>query len=659
MCGIAGIISKNQTDKIEEYSSTMVKSLNHRGPDDSDYWIEDKKISLVHTRLSIQDTSNNGHQPMHSDSDRYAIAFNGEIYNFKTIRQSLIDTGHSFKGGSDTEVILACIEKDGLEKSLKIFEGMFAISLWDKKTKKLYLCRDRMGEKPLFYGWHEDSFIWASELKAFKALEFWKPEINKEIIPLYLKYGYVPTPYSIYKNIYKLLPGCILEIPADKAHDINLFSPQNEYNNLISPKTYWKLSETIISSQKELITNYDDVVTGLDDLLCSVVSDQMICDVPYGSFLSGGVDSALVTSVMQSLSSTPINTFTIGFKEKDFNEANYAKAISDHLGTKHHELYISSQDCLDLVTEIPSIMDEPFADSSVLPAYFVSSLAHEHVTVSLSGDAGDELFCGYNRYTVTPQIWNKVKAFPLSIRKLAASLISLFPPAYIDKIYKLLTVFISRNSKNTRIGLKAQKLAELLRLESIDDVYDMLISYCKNINSITAIDASSYIQGEEMVKSLNHNSFIEKSMGYDSVTYLLDDNLVKVDRTSMSSSLETRLPLLNHRVIEYAWRIPLEFKLNNTTTKAPLRDVLYKRVPKKLIERPKMGFSVPISEWLRGPLREWGHNLIFNNKKQCDIFNLPHIQELWDEHISGKQDNSASLWSILMFHAWYQEETNT
>lgn len=655
MCGIAGIISKKYNDKIEKHSSAMAKSLNHRGPDDSDFWIEENKISLIHTRLSIQDVSNNGHQPMHSVSDRYVIAFNGEIYNFKKLRQTLTDAGHTFKGGSDTEVILAYIEKDGLEQSLQKFEGMFAISLWDKKTKKLFLCRDRTGEKPLFYGWHEDFFIWASEIKAFKALEFWNPEINKEIIPQYLKYGYVPTPYSIYKNIYKLLPGSILEVPVDQAHNNKQFSPLSENSNLISPKAYWKFSETIINSQKKLITNYEDVVSGLDDLLCSVISDQMICDVPYGSFLSGGVDSALVTSIMQSLSSTPVNTFTIGFKEKDFNEATFAKAISDHLGTKHHELYISSEDCLDLVTRIPSMMDEPFADSSVLPAYFVSSLAREHVTVSLSGDAGDELFCGYNRYTLTPKIWNRVNKLPLSIRKVAALILELFPPSLIDKVYKLISIFISKNSKNTRVGLKAQKLAELLKLKSIDDVYNMLISYCKNVNSITKLESLDYIQGEEMLKTFSGSSFIEKSMAYDSVTYLLDDNLTKVDRTSMCSSLETRLPLLNHKVIEYAWQIPLKFKLKDNQSKSPLRDVLYNRVPKKLIERPKMGFSVPISEWLRGPLKEWGYNLIFAPERQNNIFNTENIQQLWLQHISGKRDNSASLWSILMFQAWHSD----
>ncbi len=658
MCGIAGIIYKNSNESIRANSDLMATSLNHRGPDDSNVWIDNNIISLVHTRLSIQDTSNAGKQPMQSKNQRYIITYNGEIYNFKSLKTDLETLGHTFIGGSDTEVILASIEQYGLTKSLQTFEGMFAFALWDKKDKKLFLCRDRMGEKPLFYCWHNNIFSWASELKSLKSTKFWEKEINREIIPQYLKYGYVPTPYSIYEGVYKLIPGTYIEVKYSDLFAVQ-FSPFiNNSNHTLSPTPYWTLSDTINTSRNALITNYSDAVNEFDTLLNRVVSDQMISDVPFGSFLSGGIDSSLITSIMQSQTSHPINTFTIGFKEKDFDEAKFAKEISRHLGTMHNELYISSNDCLETVSKIPTIMDEPFADSSVLPAYFVSSLARQHVTVSLSGDAGDELFCGYNRYTKTPLIWDKVNKLPTCFRKLAANILYMFPPGYIDKAYKLISVFISKDAKNSRVGLKIQKLADLLVLNSIDDVYDMLISYCKTPDTLTNTTLTNPLPlGHKLLNNVNLNSStIEKFMAFDTATYLLDDNLVKVDRTSMASSLETRLPLLNHRIVEFAWTLPLNMKAQANISKRILRDTLYKRVPKSLIERPKMGFSVPISNWIKGPLKEWAHSLLFDaSNTDHNIFKMAEITKLWNQHISGERDNSASLWSILMFQAWYKE----
>lgn len=658
MCGIAGIIYKQSNQSIQENSELMANNLNHRGPDDSNVWNDNDTISLIHTRLSIQDTSHAGKQPMHSKNQRYIITYNGEIYNFKELKTKLEALEHTFVSGSDTEVILASIEQYGLAKSLQTFEGMFAFALWDKQEKKLFLCRDRMGEKPLFYCWHNDIFSWASELKSLKSTKFWNKELNRGIIPQYLKYGYIPTPHSIYEEVYKLIPGTYIEVRYDDLFSVQ-FSPfTNDSNHTLSPVPYWSLSETINTSQASLHTNYTDAVNEFDNLLNSVVSDQMISDVPFGSFLSGGIDSSLITSVMQSQSSQPINTFTIGFQEKDFDEAPFAKAISKHLGTIHNELYISSNDCLEIVSKMPTIMDEPFADSSVLPAYFVSSLARQHVTVSLSGDAGDELFCGYNRYTKTPLIWDKVNKLPTSFRKLSANILYKFPPEYIDKIYSLISTFISKDAKNSRVGLKIQKLADLLMLNSIDDVYDMLISYCKTPETLTRLTLTDPLPlGQKLLNKVNLNSsIVEKFMAFDTTTYLLDDNLVKVDRTSMASSLETRLPLLNHRIVEFSWTLPLNMKTQANTSKRILRDTLFKRVPEALIERPKMGFSVPISNWIKGPLKEWAHHLLFDTSNtDHNIFKMTEITELWDEHISGERDNSASLWSILMFQAWYQE----
>lgn len=657
MCGIAGIISQNSNEQLSQYANGMAQALAHRGPDAHDTWIHNNKLAMVHTRLSIQDLSPNGSQPMASHSGRYIIVFNGEVYNFKTLKSELEGLNHQFKGGSDTEVILAAIEEYGLNKAVLKFEGMFAIALWDKQDESLTLCRDRLGEKPLYYGWINNQFIWASELKALQSLPFWDAKIRESSISAYLKYGYVPTPFTMHENIYKLIPGSLLKLNTEKIFSNNInFTPYcSTETSSTHPTYYWSFSDVVKTHKNRPTLNYNDAVNNLDELLQHVISEQMISDVPYGAFLSGGIDSSLVTSIMQSLSSTPINTFTIGFSEKDFNEATFAKEISNHLGTNHHELYISSNDCLDLVPKIPEIMDEPFADSSVLPAYFVSSLAREHVTVSLSGDGGDELFCGYNRYTKTNQIWNKVKHLPKSLRIVTASLLNLFPTTMVDNIYGLLSRFINSGNTNTRVGLKIQKLSKLLTLNNIDEVYEMLISYCNDSGVTKNQSELSPLLSEPLLIHFDEEAnFIEKAMAIDTTTYLLDDNLVKVDRTSMTKSLETRLPLLNHKVLEYAWQLPLEMKLGENKTKRILRDILYKRVPRELIERPKMGFSVPIADWLRGSLSDWAESLLFNDiNTNHNYLNKEYIRKLWFNHKKGAEDNSAPLWSILMFQSWY------
>jgi asparagine synthase (glutamine-hydrolysing) len=663
MCGIAGIISKNNEFDILSIARNMASTLKHRGPDDSHIWTHQDCMAMVHTRLSIQDLSPKGSQPMISHNGRYVISYNGEIYNFLKIRKNLSEIGYNFIGHSDTEVLLASIEEYGLRDALLQFEGMFAFSLWDNNENTLHLCRDRMGEKPLYYAWSGSTFLWSSELKAFKGLACWRPEINRSIIPTYLKYGYVPTPNSIYKNCYKLVPGTILSLPIEKLFELNNFSPSSDANdNLIHPKAYWKLNDHFIPENRNKDLNYQDAVEQLDTILKNVIADQMISDVPYGAFLSGGIDSSLVTSIMQSLSKNPINTFTIGFNEKDFNEAGFAKEISQHLGTNHHELYISSTDCLNLVPKLPQMMDEPFADSSALPAYFVSALASKHVTVSLSGDGGDELFCGYNRYTHTQNIWQRVQKLPPFLRNIIAQILLLFPPNMYDNIYNLLCVFINRNAKKTRIGLKVQKLSKLLKMNSINEIYEMLISYCTEPEEISTQEyKSSLIMNHPSLDVLQEeNQFIERAMAIDTISYLVDDNLTKVDRTGMASSLETRLPLLNHKVVEFSWQLPLEMKIGKNQPKRILRDILYKRVPKSLIERPKMGFSVPVANWLRNPLKPWAESLLLDSSNlEHGLFNKSALAELWKHHISGRNDNSAALWSILMFQAWYIDQDNS
>ncbi|MGX5172735.1 asparagine synthase (glutamine-hydrolyzing) [Aliikangiella sp. IMCC44653] len=665
MCGIAGIITQNLDLNLPQLSAQMARSLAHRGPDDNDYWIEKNlthcQLGMVHTRLSIQDLSAHGRQPMQSASQRYCIVYNGEVYNFKRLRSQLESKGYSFSSGSDTEVILAAIEAYGLHQAVALFEGMFAFALWDKKHQTLSLCRDRLGEKPLYYGWYQDSFYWTSELKALQQLDSWKAPVNHAILPQYLKYGYVPQPDSIYEKHYKLLPGSILSFSLEQLFSAK-FSPKTVQDKAtICPKPYWNLADFTSKENRNTHLSYAQAVESLDELLNHVVQDQMISDVPFGAFLSGGIDSSLTTSIMQAQSQVPINTFTIGFKEKDYNEAGFAAEIAKHLGTNHHEMIIESKDCLNLVQNIPQIMSEPFADSSVLPAYFVSKMAREEVTVALSGDAGDELFCGYNRYTHTAEIWTKLNRLPYPIRQVLSKTILLFPPAMYETIYNLLSKALSSSNKNTRVGLKIQKLAKMLAKRDSTEIYEMLIAYCQPEDSIPQTTATYYnLLDSDLIANLDsQNDFIEKAMAVDTLTYLPDDNLTKVDRTSMASSLETRLPLLNHKVVEFAWTLPLEFKYQNGVSKRILRDVLFKRVPKALIERPKMGFSVPIADWLKGPLKHWSESLLIDPQSHSHgLLNQSHVAQMWQQHLSGKRDNSAALWSILMFQAWYANQAN-
>ena len=658
MCGIAGIFSNRQSDVLNHEVKNMIQAMTHRGPDDQGTWSTDNLV-FGHLRLAIQDLSPKGKQPMPSASGRYVISYNGEVYNFIQLKEELSKLGQTFKGGSDTEVILAAIEQWGLDEALKQFEGMFAFSLWDKKEKTLTLCRDRLGEKPLFYGWNGNDFVWASELKAIAALDNWQGTMRNRSVSAYLKYGYVPAPYSIYQDIYKLIPGSYLKLNLEGTKSPTSLNPYAaERANKLQPQYYWNFSKVANQEVDNKIT-YSEAIDKLDDLLTQSIQDQMISDVPYGAFLSGGIDSSTVASIMQSLSPSQIKTFTIGFEEKDYNEAPFAKDISNHLGTKHYEMFISSNDCLQLVPQINNLMDEPFADSSILPSYFVSKLAQENVTVCLSGDAGDELFCGYNRYTKPEEIFKQVNKLPYAFRQIASKLILLFPPTLIDRIYNMISFFIL-TEKNTRVGLKLQKLSNLLLLKDPNQIYDMLISYCQDKDKIIQEIASpNDLLSEQAIGNIMHDTpQISQFMAKDTLTYLPDDNLTKVDRSSMIHSLETRLPLLNHKIVEFAWSLPLDMKYNNKKSKRILRDVLFKRVPKKLIERPKMGFSVPIANWLRGPLKSYaGNYLMSSSSYEHGLINQKAVAVLWNEHQSMRRDHSAALWSLLMFQSWQQKRS--
>ena len=654
MCGIVGIFSKFKKKDFENSIYNMSSVLTHRGPDDNGVWIDEESgIAFGHQRLSIMDLSSAGHQPMASSCGRFNIVFNGEIYNHLELRKLLEgDNNQVWQGHSDTETLVSAFSQWGVEKTLDQLVGMFAIAAWDFKEKKLILIRDRFGEKPLYYGWSNGAFLFGSELKALRKYKGFNNRIDREVLSLYMQYMYVPNPYSIYENIYKLEPGCILKIdmaaldcPLKKAQ----FAPFE--TQCISIMKWYALDVVAKNSQKDLIKDENEAIELLEKALSESIQSQMITDVPLGAFLSGGVDSSVIVSLMQKLSMEPIKTFTIGFEESAFNEAIYAKDVAKHLSTDHHELYITVNDAISVIPKLPMLYDEPFADSSQIPTYLVSKLARQNVTVSLSGDAGDELFGGYNRYMWGSRIWNKVKWIPPRFRGVLGDAIQKVPVSSWDRAGLSLPDKYIVSS----MGDKAHRMAHRLNtVRSLDDVYHSLVTEGYKEESIV-------IGNKQVLKTkLNNCDFVSgieesehRMMLWDSLTYLPDDILTKVDRAAMGVSLETRVPFLDHRVAEIAWRMPLDIKINNGVGKWPVRQVLYKYVPKKLVERPKAGFSIPVGQWMRDPLREWADDLLDESRMQSQgYFNHKLVRKIWDQHLNGSYDWTSKLWAILMFNAW-------
>lgn len=652
MCGIIGFLDltfKNNYDILKDTIIQMASVLKHRGPDDSGSWIDAKTgIALGHRRLSIVDLSPTGHQPMHSACDRYVIVFNGEIYNFKILRQELEVFGHKFHGHSDTEVMLAAISRWGLEAAVKRFNGMFAFALWDKQEHRLHLARDRLGEKPLYYGWMGKTFLFGSELKALRAHPDFKEEINRDALALYMRHYCVPAPYSIYKGIYKLPPGTILTL--NGADGIS--SP--------APIPYWSAREVAEQGIARPFTgSVEEAIAQLDILLREAVKMRMEADVPLGAFLSGGVDSSLVVALMQAQSDIPIKTFSIGFNESEYNEANYAKAVAQHLGTDHTELYITPEQAMAVIPRLPTIYDEPFADSSQIPTFLVSELARRYVTVSLSGDGGDEFFAGYNRYLLGQSIWNKIGWMPKRMRRAVSGMLTATSPQTWTFIFQKMNYILPGKIKQQNPGDKLHKLSEILDVDNPETMYWRLVSHWKDPSSIVlgAHEPPTVLTDRSRWADLP--DFTQRMMFLDTVTYLPDDILVKVDRASMGVSLEARVPLLDHRVMEFAWRLPMSMKIRNGQSKWLLRQVLYKYVPRELIERPKMGFGIPIDSWLCGPLREWAEVLLDEKRlREEGFFNPAPIREKWAEHLSGKRNWQYYLWDVLMFQAWLDENKN-
>ena len=657
MCGITGMLYPPdriypEKDILQDLE-VMTDTLAHRGPDDRGVWNDSGSgIYLGQRRLSIIDLSARGRQPMVSASGRFVISYNGEIYNFAELQRGLGKSGVSFRGHSDTEVLLAAIDEWGLEDSLLRSNGMFAFALWDRQEHELILARDRLGIKPLYYGIHKGVFIFGSELKALSASSLFHGEMNKAVIPMYLRYNYVPEPYTIWENTYKLEPGSFLKISAYEWREGK--DPDSDNYPGMEKHTYWSARDIALGGSAALPhIGAEEAVDLLEDQLRAAVSDRMVSDVPLGAFLSGGVDSSTIVALMQEQSNRPVKTFSIGFSEEQFNEALYAAEVAKHLGTDHTELYVSPRQAMDVIPSLAQMYDEPYSDYSNIPTYLVSKLAREKVTVSLSGDGGDELFGGYNRHLLIKRLWEKIKRVPSPIRRAgAASLLSLSPEGW-DRVFTFLKPIIPNRFRLPDPGYKLHKLSNLLASGNPVELYHGMISewnYPMSVLKSNKVIDSPLIS--DPVWNLM-NDLTQIIMYLDLVNYLPGDILTKVDRASMAVSLESRVPLLDHRIVELAWKLPQEYKIREGVGKWVLRQVLYRRVPKQLIERPKQGFTVPVGIWLRGPLIEWAEDLL--NKKRLDegnIFNSELVRFLWKEHLSGRRNYDSRLWPILMFEAW-------
>lgn len=648
MCGIGGLFGVRLID-TESSLHAMGEAIRTRGPDDSGVFFQAADgIGLVHRRLSVVELSPAGHQPMFSASERYVIVFNGEIYNHLALREKLERSGlaPAWRGRSDTETLLAAIAAWGLQKTLEAAVGMFALALWDSLTKQLSLARDRLGEKPLYYGWLGEGIGFASELKALSAVPGFQGEVNRSALSLFMRHNYVPGPLSIYSGVFKLRPGTLLTICGK-----DLLS-----HSIPEPQAYWSaagMAQAGMASEFSFASD-EKATDALEFLLRESIRGQMVADVPLGAFLSGGVDSSIIVALMQAeamaTGAPPVKTFTIGFQEGSFDEAPHAKAVAKFLGTEHSELYVSSEDALALVPDLPAIYDEPFSDSSQLPTCLVARMARQDVTVALSGDGGDELFGGYGRYRTTERLWAKLSRLPHPLRRALAKAIYGVPVGAWNGLYDIARPLLPGSLHSEFPGDKIHKGAGLLNASDVADFYQILNSHWEPSCVVLGDTCQAPAPAENWPEL---SRLTEQMMLVDTCSYLPDDILVKVDRAAMSVSLETRVPLLDHRVVEFAWKLPGNLKRRGNETKWLLRQVLYRHVPRSLIERPKMGFAVPIDGWLRGPLRDWAENLLDESRLLRDgYFEPAPIRRKWAEHLSGRRNWRYLLWDVLMFNAW-------
>jgi asparagine synthase (glutamine-hydrolysing) len=651
MCGLTGVLTGRlpPADAIRR----MTDSLYHRGPDDGGTWMDEQAgVALGFRRLAIIDLSVAGCQPMHSACDRYVLVFNGEIYNHLELRETLRagvprTGGAGWRGHSDTETLLACIAEWGVPLTLERAVGMFAFALWDRAERRLCLARDRFGEKPLYYGWTQGAFVFGSELKALRQYPGFDNPVDRDVLALYAQYCYVPTPYSIYRHVYKLQPGCFMFVAPDAMTtppERALTAPTRRPGLVIS--RYWSFLETAHDGLANPIVDEREAVERLHDSLSEAVRLQSIADVPLGAFLSGGIDSTTIVALMQSLSNRKVKTLTIGFDEEGYNEARHAKAIAAHLGTDHSELYVSVDQARELIPCLPSLYSEPFADSSQIPTHLVSKIARSHVTVALSGDGGDELFGGYRRYTWARRIWNSARLAPPALRRSAGAAMQQVPVPAWDRM----SMFAPGLA---RVGDRIHKLGyRLERVSSVDELYQSLVTEWPP-------EAALVPGARQLPTAFDEHALSDvpdpehRMMIWDTLTYLPDDILHKVDRAAMGVSLETRVPFLDHRVAQLAWRLPLQMKIRHGVGKWAVRQLLYRYVPQTLVERPKMGFGIPLDTWLRGPLREWAEDLLAPARLRADGFFDPSpVRRAWEEHLSGRRNRQQQLWALLMFQAW-------
>lgn len=651
MCGFAGLwdhSSQQSAAELRENATVMAEKLRHRGPNDRGVWVDPETgVALGFRRLSIIDLSPEGSQPMTSSSGRFVIVFNGEIYNFIELRRELeARSAPTFRGHSDTEVVLAAIEQFGIDGAIRRFVGMFAFALWDRRERQLVLVRDRLGEKPLYYGWVGSTLLFGSELKALRVHASFRGTIDREALADFMRFGYISAPATIYREFRKLPQGSMLRFDLSST------------GSMPAPTEYWSVREVAEAGLGSRFKGTEaDAADRLEELLTDSVRRQMIADVPLGAFLSGGIDSSAIVALMQAQSVRPVRTFTIGFDEANFDEAPFAQKVAQYLGTEHTELYIAPSEAQQVVGRLAGFYDEPFADPSGIPCIMLSELAAQHVTVCLSGDGGDELFAGYSWYSWSRKAWNRVRWCPGLMRGVSSRLLGGIPVQGWNRVFDVLGPILPALLRTSHPGARIHNLARLLaQSNSMEDIHRL---------SQTAWEEEVILEGnpsrptrDRSVASSRHDEDpIRRMMARDMTTYLPDDILVKVDRASMGVGLEVRAPFLDHRVVEFAWSLPTEMNLHGGKTKRLLRRLLYRHVPRELIDRPKSGFCVPIGSWIRGPLRPWAESLLDERKLRLDgIFNPRFVRQTWDEHQTGICDRSQHLWNILMFRAFQESQ---
>ncbi len=646
MCGMTGLLDFGRTmqaDALGAVCGGMADALAHRGPDDRGVWVDAAAgVALGHRRLSIVDLSPLGHQPMASASGRYVLSYNGEVYNFAALRAEL--PGYPYKGRSDTEVVLAAFEAWGVEASLPRLQGMFALGVWDTRDRALWLARDRFGEKPLYYGRVGRALVFGSELKALRTFPGFDRTIDREALSQLMRFAYVPAPRSIHAGTSKVPPASFVRI----ASEADLATPR--------PRAYWSAEAVAREGLTHRFRGSDEEARArLDELLRGAIDRQMVSDVPLGAFLSGGIDSSTVVALMQAGRSDRVRTFSIGFAEAGFNEADAAKAVATHLGTDHTELYVTPAEAQAVIPRLPTLYDEPFADSSQVPTFLVAELARRHVTVALSGDAGDELFGGYNRYVWAKSLWRALAPVPHAARALLAGAMRAASPATVDRAFARMGGVLPERLRVRTPGDKVQKLAGVLPASSPDDLYRRLASSWEPPDEVVIGREPRHAVLDDAPPGLD--DYVDRMMCIDAITYLPDDILVKVDRAAMGVSLETRVPLLDPALVAFAWSLPRHLKIRDGKGKRLLRDVLARYVPPALFERPKMGFALPIDGWLRGPLQGWAEDLLSETRLRGDGYLRPEpIRRRWAEHLSGRRSWQNHLWPVLMFQAWRAEQ---